>query len=88
MRTRQQMPDRQDRDKDDDLRSTMRVVLIGAGLDTEIEIDAGSSIHDILVKANIHPSTVIVSYDEKILPHNTLIDDDLMLELIIVSSGG
>ena len=42
MRTRQQMPDRQDRDKDDDLRSTMRVVLTGAGLDTEIEIDAGS----------------------------------------------
>ena len=63
MRTRQQMPTVKTVIRMMTA-STMRVVLTGAGLDTEIEIDAGSSIHDILVKANIHPSTVIVSYDE------------------------
>ena len=66
----------------------MQVGLIGGGFDTSIEIDDGKSIRDILLAAKIHPSTVIVSYEERILPHNTIIEQDLTLSLIVVSSGG
>ena len=66
----------------------MQVGLIGGGFDTSIEIDESKSIRDILLAAKIHPSTVIVSYEERILPHNTMIEQDLTLSLIVVSSGG
>lgn len=66
----------------------MQVSLIGGGFDTSVEIDESKSIRDILLAAKIHPSTVIVSYEERILPHNTMIEQDLTLSLIVVSSGG
>lgn len=66
----------------------MQVSLIGGGLDTSIEIDEGKSIREILLAAKIHPSTVIVSHEERILPHNTIIEQDITLSLIVVSSGG
>ncbi len=61
---------------------------MGGGFDTSVEIDKGASIRDILLAAEIHPSTVIVSHDERILPHNTIIEQDVTLQLIVVSSGG
>ena len=70
------------------LASAMQVGLIGGGFDTSVEIDKGASIRDILLAAEIHPSTVIVSHDERILPHNTIIEHDTTLQLIVVSSGG
>ena len=66
----------------------MQVGLIGGGLDTSVEIEKGTSIREILLAAEIHPSTVIVSHDESILPHNTIIEHDVTLDLIVVSSGG
>ncbi|MGY8670328.1 MAG: hypothetical protein ACKVJ7_04685 [Candidatus Poseidoniales archaeon] len=66
----------------------MQVSLIGGGFDTSVEIDEGTSIRNILLAAKIHPSTVIVSHDDRILPHNTLIDQEITLSLIVVSSGG
>jgi sulfur carrier protein ThiS len=70
------------------LASVMQVSLIGGGFDTSVEIDEGMSIRNILLAAKIHPSTVIVSHDDRILPHNTLIDQEITLSLIVVSSGG
>jgi len=70
------------------LASVMQVSLIGGGFDTSVEIDEGTSIRNILLAAKIHPSTVIVSHDDRILPHNTLIDQEITLSLIVVSSGG
>jgi sulfur carrier protein ThiS len=66
----------------------MQVSLIGGGFDTSVEIDEVTSIRNILLAAKIHPSTVIVSHDDRILPHNTLIDQEITLSLIVVSSGG
>jgi sulfur carrier protein ThiS len=66
----------------------MQVSLIGGGFDTSVEIDEGMSIRNILLAAKIHPSTVIVSHEDRILPHNTLIDQEITLSLIVVSSGG
>ena len=70
------------------LASVMQVSLIGGGFDTSVEIDEGMSIRNILLAAKIHPSTVIVSHEDRILPHNTLIDQEITLSLIVVSSGG
>jgi|TARA_B100001094_G_C17624522_1_gene527449 sulfur carrier protein ThiS len=46
------------------------------------------SINQILNKLEIPPSTVLAVYDGAILPHTAIIDDDIRLELIVVSSGG
>ena len=41
-----------------------------------------------LVKPSNHPSTVIVSYEDTVLPHSTTLKGDIRLEITIVSSGG
>ena len=46
------------------------------------------SINQILSKLEIPPSTVLAVYDGTILPHTSVIESDIWLELIIVSSGG
>ena len=46
------------------------------------------SINQILSKLEIPPSTVLAVYDGTILPHTSVIESDIRLELIIVSSGG
>jgi sulfur carrier protein ThiS len=54
----------------------------------ELELEVGSTIRQALDKAGIHPSTVLVSHEEKILPHATVLNGDVNFELIVVSSGG
>ncbi|MDP6907026.1 MAG: hypothetical protein QF440_06375 [Candidatus Thalassarchaeaceae archaeon] len=46
------------------------------------------TISDVLEKMAIPPSTVLTVVDEKIVPHTSIITDDIEIELIIVSSGG
>ena len=53
-----------------------------------MEIQAPATILDVLNELGIHASTVLAVYDETIVPHNSIIEGDLALELIIVSSGG
>lgn len=66
----------------------MRISFTGAGLDCEVEVEPGSSIKDALKIAGIHPSTVLVSTEDVIIPHSTKLNADISLELTVVSSGG
>ena len=66
----------------------MRIELVGGGLNRSIDIKEGATIREILLASEIHPSTVITSLGDRIIPHNTVITEDMVLELVVVSSGG
>ena len=53
-----------------------------------VDFEQSISIREALSKANIQPSTVIVSFEDNILPHSSLIKSDITLNVITVSSGG
>jgi sulfur carrier protein ThiS len=52
----------------------------------ESEVPVAISV--ILKNLEIPSSTVLAVYDETIVPHSSIISEDLMIELIVVSSGG
>tara|TARA_B100001094_G_scaffold293492_1_gene313402 strand:+ start:99 stop:302 length:204 start_codon:yes stop_codon:yes gene_type:complete len=66
----------------------MKIGLKGHGHDHVIDLEAGSTIKQALLKIGIHPSTVIVSHEDTVLPHTTVLNADVSLDLTIVSSGG
>ncbi|NCF97040.1 MAG: hypothetical protein GWP21_03870 [Euryarchaeota archaeon] len=66
----------------------MKVALKGHGHDHLIELEAGSTVKQALDLIGIHPSTVIVSHEDVVLPHTTILNSDVSLDLTIVSSGG
>ena len=66
----------------------MKVVLKGHEHDHVIEMTPGSTIKQALDMIGIHPSTVIVSHNDIVLPHTTKLNSDVKLDLTIVSSGG
>ncbi len=66
----------------------MKIALKGHGHDHVIELEAGSTVKQALIVIGIHPSTVIVSHEDVVLPHTTVLNADVSLELTIVSSGG
>ena len=66
----------------------MKIALKGHGHDHVIELEAGSTVKQALQAIGIHPSTVIVSHEDIVLPHTTVLNTDVSLDLTIVSSGG
>jgi sulfur carrier protein ThiS len=52
------------------------------------ESDKPLSISMILKNLEIPSSTVLAVYDDTIVPHSSLISEDISIELIVVSSGG
>ena len=66
----------------------MQIHFVGRDHDTTVDFEHSLSIREALTKAKIQPSTVIVSYEENILPHSTIIKSDVTLNVITVSSGG
>lgn len=66
----------------------MKVALKGHGHDHVIDLETGSTIKQALEIIGIHPSTVIVSHEDTVLPHTTVLNADVSLDLTIVSSGG
>ena len=66
----------------------MKIALKGHVHDHVIDLEAGSTIKQALLKIGIHPSTVIVSHEDTVLPHTTVLNADVSLDLTIVSSGG
>lgn len=66
----------------------MRIRFEGSGYDAEIEENKPISIRDALRKAKIPESMVVVSFDDNILPHSTIIEGDLVLLVTSVASGG
>ncbi len=53
-----------------------------------IESDEPISVAEVLARLDIQPSTVLAVVGETIIPHTSTINDDVELELIVVSSGG
>ena len=74
--------------KDDGRRSDMRITFLSEGEEIVVEGEGRMSIADALAKTPIHPSTVLAVFEGTVVPQNTIIKDDVRLELIIVSSGG
>jgi sulfur carrier protein ThiS len=66
----------------------MNVQLLWKEGDITLDVDVGTSIAQVLQKANILSSTVIVCYNDRILPHSTLLQQEIALEVITISSGG
>ena len=66
----------------------MKVALKGHGHDHSIVLEVGATVKDALDAVGIHPSTVIVSHQNVVLPHTTILNGDVALDLTIVSSGG
>ena len=60
------------------------------GRDYDISHDFENSVklRDALIQCNILPSTVVVSFNEQILPLSTIINNDITLLVTTVSSGG
>ena len=66
----------------------MHVTFHGRDHNCTLEVDDGSSIRQALEAAGILPSTVVVSFEDRILPHSTILNSDLKLVVTTVSSGG
>ncbi len=66
----------------------MRVTVKHQNQDHVVNIQAPATILDVLKQLGIHASTVLAVYQDTIVPHNSVIEGDLELELVIVSSGG
>jgi len=66
----------------------MQIRFYGRDYDTTFNFENEIKLRDALVKSNILPSTVVVSFDNQILPLSTIIKDDIELLVTTVSSGG
>ena len=66
----------------------MHITFHGRDHNCTIEIDEVQTIRQALESAGILPSTVIVSFEERILPHSTILQADVTLLVTTVSSGG
>ncbi|MDG1541492.1 MAG: MoaD/ThiS family protein [Candidatus Thalassarchaeaceae archaeon] len=66
----------------------MRVSITHDDNTQSVECDEGLTIRELLVKLDIHPSTVLAVHDDTIVPHDSQLNSDVSLELITVSSGG
>ena len=66
----------------------MHITFHGRDHNCTIEIGEGQTIRQALESAGILPSTVIVSFEERILPHSTILQADVTLLVTTVSSGG
>ncbi len=66
----------------------MHITFHGRDHNCTIEVDAGVSIRQTLEAAGILPSTVVVSFEDRVLPHSTILNADVKLLVTTVSSGG
>ncbi|MEC7720662.1 MAG: hypothetical protein VYC60_02050 [Candidatus Thermoplasmatota archaeon] len=66
----------------------MRIQVEHDGDSLTLESDVPISISEILDRMSIPASTVLAVHGETIVPHTSIIESDINLELIIVSSGG
>ena len=66
----------------------MRVSVEHDGKRLHVDSDVPISINKVLERLGIHPSTVLAVHGETIVPHTSVVSDDLEVTLIVVSSGG
>ena len=67
----------------------MRIEVVHAeGESSIVESDDPITISEVLARLDIASSTVLAILGETIVPHTSTINDDIEIELIVVSSGG
>ena len=66
----------------------MRVEITHTGHVLVVESESPLTVSEILNSLDIPPSTVLAVFEDTIVPHTSLINDDIRLDLIVVSSGG
>jgi sulfur carrier protein ThiS len=66
----------------------MRVEVRSADEVFSVQSDVPISIGSVLDKLGIAHSTVLAVIGDTIIPHTSIISDDVSIELVIVSSGG
>ena len=66
----------------------MEIHFVGRVHDVKIEVNKDITVRQALVEAGIHPSTVLVSFEETVLPHITMLRQTVQLQVTTVSSGG
>ena len=74
--------------KHDAIRRTMLIRFHGREHDKSYDFEDSVKLRDALLKCGILPSTVVVSYQDQILPLSTIITSDIELLVTTVSSGG
>ena len=70
------------------LETNVRIAVKHQGEELLFESDQPVTINEVLRSLGIPPSTVLAVHDETIVPHTSKINNDLRLELVVVSSGG
>ena len=66
----------------------MRVEITHTGQVLVVESESPLTVSEILNSLDIPPSTVLAVFEDTIVPHTSLINDDIRLDLIVGSSGG
>ncbi len=66
----------------------MRVEVIYENDNLIFESESPTTISSILTELDIPSSTVLAVFNDPIVPHSSIINEDLKIELVVVSSGG
>ena len=66
----------------------MRISITYQGTNQQIDSDKNITINEVLVKAGINSSMVLVCNNGQIIPQTAVINSDVELEIIDVGSGG
>jgi len=66
----------------------MRVEVIYENDNLIFESESPTTISSILTELDIPSSTVLAVVNDTIVPHSSIINEDLKIELVVVSSGG
>jgi len=66
----------------------MQIRFYGRDYDKNLEFQGEIKLRKALIECGILPSTVVVSFDDQILPLSTIIKNDIELLVTTVSSGG
>ncbi len=67
---------------------TMRISVLYQGTTQYVDSEKKLTVKDVLVKAGIHSSMVLVCNENQIIPQTSMINSDIELEIIDVGSGG
>jgi len=66
----------------------VRIQVEHDGNSLSLEFDVPISISEVLERMSIPASTVLAVHEDTIVPHTSIIESDIKLDLIVVSSGG
>jgi sulfur carrier protein ThiS len=66
----------------------MRISITYQGTNQQIDSDKNITIKEVLVRAGINSSMVLVCNNSQIIPQTSVINSDIKLEIIDVGSGG